>query len=63
MPIATKQSSRRAFSTGLLRRFAVRNDNPRRVIASKPPVIASGAKQSRVKALPGWIASPLRGSQ
>ncbi|MDR1467768.1 MAG: hypothetical protein LBT00_00595 [Spirochaetaceae bacterium] len=26
-------------------------------------VIASEAKQSRVKALPGWIASPLCGSQ
>jgi hypothetical protein len=28
-----------------------------------PPVIASGAKQSRVNVLPGWIASPLRCSQ
>jgi hypothetical protein len=33
------------------------------VIAGGLLVIASGAKQSRVNAFPGWIASPLCGSQ
>ncbi|MDR1469794.1 MAG: hypothetical protein LBT00_10930 [Spirochaetaceae bacterium] len=48
--------------TGLLRRFAPRNDDGSNVIASEPPVIASVAKQSRVKAFLGWIASSLTAS-
>jgi hypothetical protein len=48
-------------SSGLLRRFAPRNDNDSLVIVGKPPVIASEAKQSsrRLSRLDCFVASLL----
>jgi hypothetical protein len=45
---------------GLLRRFATRNDNAPRHCER---AAHCRAKQPSVRAFPGWIASPLRGSQ